>query len=44
MEETITEHEEMLKFMRICAIGRSYKASLAHLEKAKSLIKLANRD
>ena len=44
MEETITEHEEMLKFMRIGAIGRSYKASLAHLEKAKSLIKLATTD
>ncbi len=42
MEETIAEHKDILNFMKIGAIGRSYKASLAHLEKAKSLIKLVS--
>ena len=42
MEETIAEHKDILNFMKMGAIGRSYKASLAHLEKAKSLIKLVS--
>lgn len=42
MEETISEHKSILNFMKMGAIGRSYKSSIAHLEKAKSLIKLAS--
>lgn len=40
MEATISEHRDILNFMKIGAIGRSYKASLLHLEKAKEIIQL----
>lgn len=40
MEATIAEHRDILNFMKIGAVGRSYKASLLHLEKAKGIIRL----
>lgn len=40
MKTTISEHRDILNFMKIGAIGSSYKASLLHLEKAKEIIRL----
>ena len=40
MEDTVAEHRAILDNMQIGAVGRSYKAALAHLEKLKNIIHL----
>lgn len=40
MAETIEEHRAILDNITIGAVGRSYKAALAHLEKPKGIIQL----
>lgn len=40
MEETIREHQAIVDHVKIGAVGRSYKAALAHLEKPKGIIQL----
>ncbi len=40
LEETIAEHIEILDFMKMGAVGRSYKSILNHLENPKVLIHL----
>ncbi len=40
LEETYKEHKDILDNIKIGAVGRSYKATLAHLEKPKEIIQL----
>jgi DNA-binding FadR family transcriptional regulator len=40
LEETLTEHQAIYDYIKIGAVGRSYKAILAHLEKPKEIIQL----
>jgi len=42
MEETLREHQAIVENIKIGAVGRSYKAALAHLEKPKGIIRLEN--
>lgn len=40
MEETLKEHQAIFENVKIGAVGRTYKATLAHLEKPKGIIHL----
>jgi DNA-binding GntR family transcriptional regulator len=40
LEETLKEHQAILDNIKIGAVGRTYKAILAHLEKPKEIIQL----
>lgn len=40
MEETLREHRCIVENVKIGAVGRSYEAALAHLEKPKGIIRL----
>lgn len=40
LKETLEEHRAIVENIKIGAVGRSYKATLAHLEKPKEIIQL----